>query len=289
LRNIPIVARSCNPIAAVAVWYNAGMEEAPTTAEPVKKARSRWFCLSPDWLVIGAPLSVGLLWLSDRLQWFGFNHHKGWTVLIAVAAVGAAALTMLLWWAVSLIFHLRFQFGIRSVLVFCLACSIALSWFAVERDRARRQSDILGPIRNSGGLVGYDWQLDAVVKPFGNFEPPEPDWLRKMLGEDFFEAVVGIIDTSDLTDAGLERLKDLTQLRGLSIFHTQITDAGLVHLQGLTQLRELSLNGTQITDAGLEHLQGLTHLQELWLRGSKITDAGMDKLQKALPNCKIVR
>ena len=28
-----------------------------------------------------------LLWLSERFQWFPFNAHKGWTVLIAVAVV----------------------------------------------------------------------------------------------------------------------------------------------------------------------------------------------------------
>ena len=42
---------------------------------------------------------------------------------------------------------------------------------------------------------------------------------------------------------------------------TQVTDAGLEHLKGLTQLQGLSLSGTQVTDAGLEHLKGLTQLQ----------------------------
>ena len=42
-----------------------------------------------------------------------------------------------------------------------------------------------------------------------------------------------------------------------------MTDAGLEHLKGLTQLRELNLNDTQVTDAGLEHLKGLTQLQSV--------------------------
>ena len=57
------------------------------TAEP----KRRWFRLSPDRFVISLLLVICLLWLSERFQWFGFNHHKGWTVLIAVAAVGVAA------------------------------------------------------------------------------------------------------------------------------------------------------------------------------------------------------
>ena len=67
------------------------MEQNPNAAEPVTKPQGRWFRLSPDRSVIGLLLAICLLWLSERFQWFGFNHHKGWTVLIAVAAVGGSA------------------------------------------------------------------------------------------------------------------------------------------------------------------------------------------------------
>ena len=46
----------------------------------------RWFHPSPISLCSVRVLVIGLLWLSERFQWFGFNCHKGWTVLIAVAA-----------------------------------------------------------------------------------------------------------------------------------------------------------------------------------------------------------
>ena len=48
---------------------------------------------------------------------------------------------MLLWWVASLIFRWRFQFGIRSVLAFCLACSIAVvgwRWKCSRLDGKRR-------------------------------------------------------------------------------------------------------------------------------------------------------
>ena len=44
-----------------------------------------------------------------------------------------------------------------------------------------------------------------------------------------------------------------------------MTDAGLEHLKGLTQLRVLNLANTKVTDAGLEHLKGLTQLRMLYL------------------------
>jgi len=55
---------------------------------PAAERKRRWFRPSPDRFVVGLLFAICLLWLSERLQWFGFNHHKGWTVLIAVAAVG---------------------------------------------------------------------------------------------------------------------------------------------------------------------------------------------------------
>ena len=216
-----------------------------------------------------------LLWLSERFHWFGFNQHKGWTVLIAVAAVGVAALVMLLWWAAGLIFHWRFQFGIRSLLVFCLSTSIAAGWLAVEMRRARRQADVVTPIRNSNAWETYDWQFDADGRSTGNSEPPWPRPLWKTLGIDFFSVVV-VIHYTDATDAGLENLKELTQLRELSLDSTKVTDAGLAHLNQLNELRYLGISYTDVTDAGLEQLKGLPKLRDLDLSGTHVTDAGLE-------------
>ena len=81
-----------------------------------------------------------------------------------------------------------------------------------------------------------------------------------------------------ITDAGLEHLKGLTQLRGW-IFGTKSQTGGLEHLKGLTQLGELDIADTKVTDAGLAQLKGLTHLGELNLAGTRITDAGLEHLK----------
>ncbi len=94
---------------------------------------------------------------------------------------------------------------------------------------------------------------------------------------------------TQVTDAGLEHLKGLTNLRRLYLSGTKVTDAGLEHLKGLTNLEHLSLSSTKVTDAGLEHLKGLTKLRALALKGTQVTNVGVKKLQQALPNCKIYR
>ena len=46
----------------------------------------------------------------------------------------------------------------------------------------------------------------------------------------------------------------------LDLAGTAVSDAGLEHLRGLTQLRSLNLAGTSVSDTGMEKLKGLTRL-----------------------------
>ena len=80
---------------------------------------------------------------------------------------------------------------------------------------------------------------------------------------------------TDVTDADLEHLKELTALKWLNLEDTRITDNGLQHLNGLTGLNGLQLKDTSITDAGLERLRGLTSLEDLGLCHTEVTDGGL--------------
>jgi len=85
-------------------------------------------------------------------------------------------------------------------------------------------------------------------------------------------------DTGDteVTDAGLETLKGLTNLRELHLWSTDVTDSGLVHLERLTKLQSLSLDGCQrVTDAGLEHLKGLVNLKKLVIASRTVSGTGL--------------
>jgi hypothetical protein len=78
-----------------------------------------------------------------------------------------------------------------------------------------------------------------------------------------------------ITDAGLENLAELVDLRLLTLSEARVTDAGLARLKGLHQLQSLFLYGTPITDAGLEHLRGLTRLEHLSLDHTRVTNEGV--------------
>jgi Protein kinase domain/Leucine rich repeat/Leucine Rich repeat len=84
-----------------------------------------------------------------------------------------------------------------------------------------------------------------------------------------------VIDSRNLTDAGLAHLKELTGLQSLYLFKTGIGDAGVAHLKGLSNLQTLDLSATRVTDAGVNQLAGLSNLQTLDLSRTRIGDAGL--------------
>lgn len=177
----------------------------------------------------------------------------------------------------------RFQYRVRTLMLLILVASIGMSWFAVTLRRATRQRDAVKTIVRLGGFVTYDYMIDHAGNQRPNPQGPAPEWLRRMLGDDFFARVVAVnLDSTEVTDADLECLKPLSHLRRVNLFNTRITDAGLKHLKPLPRLQRLELGGTQVTDAGLEHLKGLTELQSVY-GGNGVTDEGMKRLQQALP------
>ena len=118
---------------------------------------SKLRCLRPTpGRLVGVLLIVeGLLWLSERFQWW----PKGYAVLIAIAAIGLAILAMLLWFVVALVFRWRFQFSIRSLLVVTVAVALPFSWLAVEMKKAREQEHLVDEIQKVRGSVIHDWEL----------------------------------------------------------------------------------------------------------------------------------
>jgi len=253
-------------------------------ATPTSASKPRWYRVTPDRFLLALLAVEVLLFLSEQFCWFPFNQHKGWTVLIAVAPLGVAMLVMLVWLSVSVLLRRRFQFSIRSLLVFVLICAVVCSWLAVEMERGKRQAEVVAAIQESGGSVLYDYEELQELDE----RSPGPDLLHRLLGEKFF-AYVTAVDWTRATDCDLEHLGEFTQLEGLNVDGSQVTDAGMANLEGLKHLDVLSLEDTQVTDVGLDHVKGLRQLRLLYLARTQVTDEGVKRLHQALPNCQINR
>jgi hypothetical protein len=208
----------------------------------------------------------------------------------------------------------RFQFSLRSLMIFTLICAIpcgGVGWVRRKIERKRIEREWVASISDMGGRVLYDDERGGSA---GRSENWRPDWLNEMLGYNFFNEVEGVdLMGQVVTDAALANIAPLTQLKTLNLVGTGISDAGLANLTGLEQLHELylantkigdsglenltglrqlqllNLNGTEVSDAGLSNLERLTKLRKLYLARTNVTEAGVDELQRALPNCKIER
>ena len=161
------------------------------------------------------------------------------------------------------------QFSVRAVLLLMVVIAVPLGW---TMHKVRQQRDAVVALESVGCEVEYrsdDWP------------PTVSNWLWKMLGDDAVATVISVESTfGGVSDAGLAKLRGLTQLKSLQLSGKEFTDAGLVNLRGLTQLESLILCYTQVTDAGLVHIQGLTRLRHLDLGGTQVTDAGLVNLRQ---------
>ncbi len=222
----------------------------PIEAQPPKgkgeqsgKAGLRWYTITPNRVLIALLVWTGFLYLSKKFVWFEFNHHRGLTVLIAVASLVVVVLAFGLWGLASWLWKLRtkrsapaFQFSLATLLLFIPVFGITCSWFGKELRQARRQAAIVKALRGQGAIVNHDDSF-LYFNPLTNF-------CSKWLIKDFFSEVISI-STSDPT--GLKYLKGLKQLQSLNLEGPSITDAGLEHLKGLKQLTQLTLYKTSIT------------------------------------------
>ena len=274
--------------------------------------KSRRLCLVPGHLVTALfVVDVGLL-LADYFH----KLPKGYAAMIAVALAATAVFCVLLWWADSVLYRRRFQFSLRSLMLFTAVVAISFSWLANEMRYASKQRQVLARILETKCYVNY--RKRRIPLPVGSFSYPVNKlglvcfWPRRWLGDDFFVSVdyvylttpgvtksllsdlAGLrdlrtltLEQTEITDDGMEALAGLRQLTDLSIHDSSITDAGLKHLQGLTRLRKLKIECPRVGDHGLEHLKGLASLRELWLFDTRVTEAGEKSIRRALANCSV--
>jgi uncharacterized protein (TIGR02996 family) len=94
--------------------------------------------------------------------------------------------------------------------------------------------------------------------------------------------------STTVTDAELPRLAVHAHLVTLDLGFTRVTDAGLEHLARLPALTALDLGGTRVTDAGLERLAVLAGLTALDLSDTRVSDTGLEAYQNARPACDVI-
>jgi hypothetical protein len=93
------------------------------------------------------------------------------------------------------------------------------------------------------------------------------------------------LEGKQVTDAALDEVRKLPELRSLSLYGSSVTDAGLARLAEATKLEALGLGQTKVTRQGLAHQERLPSLRRVWVtEGPKLTAKDIDDFKaKAVP------
>jgi hypothetical protein len=201
-----------------------------------------------------------------------------------------------------------FQFRLRMLFVLVAIAAVPCTLLAWKMEHKRRERVAVAAIRKLGGQVFYVHEKEGS----GPNKPPGPEWLRRLLGDDFFADLAEVLlDDPNVEDDDLAPLEALTSLTQVSLQGCSVTGAGVRHIQGckdlvfinlcntlvtdadvsqlnrFTDLKSLLLASTGVSDAGLLHLKSLKKLNCLALDETAVTNAGLDQL-KALANLEYI-
>jgi internalin A len=191
----------------------------------------------------------------------------------------------------------RLQLRLRTLL---LAITLLGIWLGVIVERARTQREAVATILELGGSVYYKHQRVRGVGLVSGAAPPGPAWLRRWIGDDYFQTPLDVnIRSSRDSDACVAAAARLAGLEDLSVDSEAIdddgyggyyqgwsdtphrvqgkplTDRGMESIGRLTGLTWLTIGGAAITDEGLRHLAPLTRLKHLRIWRCAITGTGL--------------
>ena len=173
-----------------------------------------------------------------------------------------------------------FRFRLLTLLVLVTICAV---WLGKVSYEAKRQGVAVEALRELGMRVYYDYNRPRPSRRSPPAEVPwGPTWLRKSIGDDYFQDVVTIrgYGQTRVNDADMVHFDSLPDLEELYFFYTDITDDGLQHLSGCGKLQRLELAQVAVTDDGLFHISNLKSLNRLRLSANEITDSGLKHLSK---------
>lgn len=162
-------------------------------------------------------------------------------------------------------FRRFFRFTLKGLLFVMLVTCVLLGRKATK---ARQQRAAVDWVQEIGGIVTYDYQVDADFAPVPNAKPLVPNWLVQTAGIDFFSQVVRVDVPSIAQINSLEPLSGLASVELLYLTNLPVDD--ITPLCGMTRLKCLGLQGTNVRD--LSPLANLKHLRFLQLDRTQVTD-----------------
>ena len=174
------------------------------------------------------------------------------------------------------------RFRLRTLLLLLTAVGV---WLGLTVEQARRQRQAVTAILSAGGTIKYvhDEHFDLPQSA-----PPGPRWLRRLIGDEFFFHVDGVIfRESRAKPSDLVHLKTFRKLRLLSLAGIKVSDDDVRNVVAHhPALIWLDLGDTGVSDKALAYLAPLK-LTWLGLSGNELSDASLVHL-RAFPGISVL-
>ena len=145
-----------------------------------------------------------------------------------------------------------FRFSLRSLLILT---TIVAVFFGLWGSQGRKERLAADAIRAIDGNITYDWQVrpeynPREIWPYKPWNPtrPGPAWLRRLLGDHWFDRIAEVRLQRSSYDRNPKRLDGVAD-----------------HLVILSHLRSLSLSGPVCKPSDVNHLAKLKQLRKLLL------------------------
>jgi hypothetical protein len=174
--------------------------------------------------------------------------------------------------------------SLRLWLVILVVLTSAAAWIVY---RGVRQAVIVRRIHEAGGQVDYYGQFDGYGNWIAGAQPRGPAWLRKRIGNDFFDEPFSVrVNHANTGEPVPEAVRNvvpqiarLPRLRSLSVDGVRLTEADLVAISKLSKLQNLFLEQGTLDDIELEPLREL-QLECLGLQRTRISDKGLQTISQ---------
>ena len=158
----------------------------------------------------------------------------------------------------------------------CLAALCPLRWLSLVNATWSDEAD-LAPLRRLSGVELHVFRSTKITNA-------EINHLRQLRFSQVFLHLTGTC----VRQPTFESLEDFPIPLFLELSGGRLTDADLEHIGRIYQLKELHLFEVTVADSGLKHLKRCSGLRELWLYGTKLSPAAIQELANALPQCTII-
>ncbi|MEW4452249.1 hypothetical protein AB1L30_06130 [Bremerella sp. JC817] len=188
------------------------------------------------------------------------------------------------------------QFGLRTLLLFCLIAAIGAGLWRWHMDWVHAQDKIAERLSETGIQISrtswgpqfvHDWfgsrYFSNITGIRGNGRNVRDEQMELMAQIPTLEEIY--IPSSRISDEGFAYLDQLPRVRKLAIWRTRITNEGFRHVSQLPQLEVVDIQGTSVDKKGLAMLRQHPRLHTLRFRFS-VDDEGIEILAD-IPNLRL--